>query len=97
MGRLFDGVAALCGLSSVTSSRDRRRWPWNLPPRKSSAAKPIRSVCPATTPAIADWEPMLRAILADRAAGVPIARVSARFHNALAELAAGVAGNGEAT
>ncbi len=36
---------------------------------------------------VADWEPMVRAILADRAAGVPIGRISARFHNALADWA----------
>ena len=40
---------------------------------------------------MADWEPMLRAVLADRAAGVPLGRISARFHNALAELALAVA------
>ena len=34
---------------------------------------------------------MLRAILADRQAGVPVARTSARFHNALAGLAVAIA------
>jgi hydrogenase maturation protein HypF len=43
------------------------------------------------TPAVADWEPLLRAVLADRAADVPVGRISARFHNALAELAVTVA------
>ena len=38
-------------------------------------------------PAIIDWEPLVRAVLADRAAGVSVGRISARFHNALAELA----------
>ena len=40
---------------------------------------------------IGDWEPMIRAILADRAAGEPVGRISARFHSALAEWAAAVA------
>ena len=43
------------------------------------------------TPAVADWEPLVRAVLADRAAGVPVGRISARFHNALAELAVAMA------
>jgi hydrogenase maturation protein HypF len=33
---------------------------------------------------VLDWEPLIRAILADRAAGVPIAEIAARFHNASA-------------
>jgi hydrogenase maturation protein HypF len=39
----------------------------------------------------ADWEPLVRAVLADRAAGEPVGRISARFHNALAEWAVAVA------
>ncbi|OHB71331.1 MAG: hypothetical protein A2V70_15055 [Planctomycetes bacterium RBG_13_63_9] len=42
-------------------------------------------------PAVADWEPLMRAVLADRASGKPVGRISARFHNALAEMAAAVA------
>ena len=43
------------------------------------------------SPAVADWEPLVRAVLADRAAGVPIGRIAAQFHNALAELAVAIA------
>ena len=46
---------------------------------------------PRRVPLVADWEPMVRAVLADRAAGEPVGRISARFHNALAELAVAVA------
>ncbi len=42
----------------------------------------------------ADWEPLVRAVLADRAAGEPVGRISARFHNALAELAVAIARQG---
>jgi hydrogenase maturation protein HypF len=38
-----------------------------------------------------DWEPMLRAILADRAAGVPSAAISRAFHDALSNAIAAVA------
>ena len=40
---------------------------------------------------VADWEPLVRAMLADRAAGVPVGRISARFHNALADMAVAIA------
>ncbi len=38
-------------------------------------------------PAEWDFEPLVRAVLEDRAAGVPVGTISARFHNALAEAA----------
>jgi hydrogenase maturation protein HypF len=36
---------------------------------------------------ISDWEPMIRQILEDRLRGESAGRISARFHNALADLA----------
>ena len=45
----------------------------------------------ARRPLVADWEPLVRAVLADRAAGVPVGRISARFHNALADMAVAIA------
>ncbi|NLF07589.1 MAG: carbamoyltransferase HypF [Pirellulaceae bacterium] len=38
-----------------------------------------------------DWEPLVRGVLADRAAGVPVAAISGRFHNTLADMAVAVA------
>jgi len=43
------------------------------------------------TPAMADWEPLVRAVLEDRRAGLPVAVIAAKFHNALADLAVDVA------
>ena len=40
---------------------------------------------------VIDWEPLVHALLADRAAGVSVGCLSARFHNALAEMAVAVA------
>jgi hydrogenase maturation protein HypF len=42
-------------------------------------------------PAVADWEPLVRAAIADRRAGVPVSSIAARFHNALVELAVAIA------
>ena len=40
---------------------------------------------------VLDWSPLVSALLAERAAGVPVARLAARFHNALAAAIVGVA------
>ena len=40
---------------------------------------------------VADWAPLLRALLADRAADVSIGHISARFHNALADMSVAIA------
>jgi hydrogenase maturation protein HypF len=42
-------------------------------------------------PAVLDWEPLVRAILADRISKVPVAVISAKFHNALADAAVAAA------
>jgi hydrogenase maturation protein HypF len=39
------------------------------------------------TPAVIDWEPLIRGVLADRARSVPARVISARFHEALGALA----------
>jgi hydrogenase maturation protein HypF len=148
MGRLFDAVAALCGLSPVISFEgqaamslefvaDERTVPifgstkMGLSPLTPGDAYPLPcSACKQTVThnsgekanvpllrrssaehdlppgaagrqavahggeecvLVADWTPTIRGILADRAAGVPISRISARFHNALANMALEIA------
>ena len=44
-----------------------------------------------TRPIIIDWEPLVRAVLADRAQEISAGRISARFHNALAATAVAAA------
>jgi len=90
LGRLFDAVAALCGLPPVISFEGQAAMALEFaadPTCDEAYPLPLSDA----DPAIADWEPMLRTILADRQAGMPVARTSARFHNALAGLAATIA------
>jgi hydrogenase maturation protein HypF len=86
MGRLFDAVAAICGLPAVVHFEGHAAMSLEYAAEEDrSDAYPLP--VGDGDPAIIDWEPLLLAVLADRAAGVSVGRISARFHNALAELA----------
>jgi len=90
MGRLFDAVAALCGLIPRTSFEGQAAMQLQFAVDEDCGeayAIPLAG----DTPAVADWEPLIRGVLADRLRGEPLGRIAARFHNALADLAAAIA------
>jgi hydrogenase maturation protein HypF len=96
MGRLFDAVAVLCGLPTVISFEGQAamalefaadQWAHNVVPPGDPYPLPLSD----DVPAVADWEPLIRAVLSDAKAGEPAGRIGLRFHNALAELAVAVA------
>jgi len=106
VGRLFDAVAALCGLPEDTllgkpavapgtgdvavSFEGQAAMALEFAAEEDcDEAYPIRLA--EGEPIVADWEALLRAVLADRAAGVSTGRISARFHNALAAWALEIA------
>jgi hydrogenase maturation protein HypF len=92
IGRLFDAIAA------VTGVRARAGFEGQAAMELENAAEGIEDEAAYPLPlgqgepAVADWEPLVRALLSDLRRGVGKAVLSARFHNALVRLAEAVAG-----
>lgn len=90
LGRLFDAVAALCGVASA--NRYDAEAPMLL---EGAAAGGIEAEYPfaltEAEPFQIDYRPMIEGIVADLDSGTAIAAISAKFHNTLAAMLAGSA------
>jgi hydrogenase maturation protein HypF len=91
-GRLFDAVAALLGVRLIThfEGQAAMELEWALHDVATDESYPFR-IEPKDSSMVVDWEPLIRSLLTDFDSAVPVAFVSARFHNALAEMIVAVA------
>ena len=101
-GRLFDAVASICGLRqqvryegqaamelefALASVETEESYPLAV----SAAGAGLALAAGTPQPAVIDWQPLVEAVLADLRRGAPLGLISARFHNALAEVIVAIA------
>lgn len=98
IGRLFDGVSALLGLSQITGFEGQAAMKLeflsdsavtDLP--SFSYHLPVRSPADRSESLIVDWHPMIKEIVTDLQKGKDRARIAWGFHQALARLVADMA------
>ena len=84
MGRLFDGVAALCGLCRTAAYEGQGAVLLEAAANEDAGLYPITLT---ENPLRFDWREMIRALVRDRERGVEVESLAARFHNTLIEMA----------
>jgi len=90
VGRLFDAVAALCGLPATVSFEGQAAMALEfIAAEREAGTYPLE--LDESGPIIMDWRPMIRQILTDREQAVPVEIIAARFHETLAVAARQVA------
>jgi hydrogenase maturation protein HypF len=83
VGRLFDAVTAMAGIADQSRFEGEAAM---LLERTIDGLHTEESYpLPVDAAGVADWGPLVNAVLRDREARVPAQRIAARFHNALAE------------
>lgn len=85
-GRVFDAFAALSGLTPVASHEGEAAMHLESLAEAADDPYPFEIVASGANPLLVDWQPMLEALLRDRAAGVPRRIVAGRIHAGLAAM-----------
>jgi hydrogenase maturation protein HypF len=85
-GRLFDAVAALAGVRQTVAFEGQAAMELEFLLAGIETEEAYRLEVGEGSPSVVDWQPLVEAVISDVRAGASTALISARFHNALAEL-----------
>jgi hydrogenase maturation protein HypF len=91
MGRLFDAIAALCGIRDTVSFEGQAAIELEQCADETERESYHLSIEWEPNGWIYDWRPVVNGVILDAANGLPTGTISLRFHRALAELLANAA------
>jgi hydrogenase maturation protein HypF len=93
VGRLFDAVAAILGLCQTASFEGEAAMALEFAAERATLAAPLPAldICEAAGCLVADWRPMLSAMVEARRDGVAAESLAAAFHDVLADAIVAVA------